>query len=544
MTAAVFKRSSLAVMMAVALAACGGGGGGSSSNNNGGGSGGETPVVSNCNNSTSTSAACDLRMYQIMVESFVNGDDSINYGVGYGPSQHKGDLRGIINSLDYIKKLGVNAIWLTPVFDSCKDKVSDKKLAATGYFACDFFNVDPNFGSNETLKELVDKAHEKGLYVFLDGVFGHVSSLGVTDDSPAGNKPPVRLSGSTTLDYADATNKAINTAFFKEVATHYVTEYGIDGWRLDQAYQVPTAVWTEIRTAVEAAAKARKDKGEKWGTLGYMVAEVWQDQSSIANTAYGKSSAPALLSAFNFPLRYGMVQALGVEESGSAGNASKLYADWNDGAVYPDFAMPNLMLGNHDLVRFGDLLQRGKLAEPTDEAYWLRHKAAFSFMASRSGPITFYYGEEIGDEVPGFAAKVSDSTCASQGLCDDHVARSDAKIEGVTGFVANAAQADLRDNYLTKLLAVRAAHPALYAGARTLLNKDSTQYVELKTAGTEKVLYLLNTGTSAITITVATSKLGTVTELEDLMDGSLLTPSGSSLAIPMPALTGRILLVK
>ena len=50
----------------------------------------------------------DLRIYQVMVESFQNGDDTINYNVGYGPSDHKGDLQGIINAIPYIKSLGMN----------------------------------------------------------------------------------------------------------------------------------------------------------------------------------------------------------------------------------------------------------------------------------------------------------------------------------------------------------------------------------------------------------------------------------------------------
>ena len=68
----------------------------------------------------SDNQACDLRIYQVMVESFVNGDDSINYDEGYGTSHHKGDLQGVIDSLDYIKNLNMNALWLTPVFDSCE----------------------------------------------------------------------------------------------------------------------------------------------------------------------------------------------------------------------------------------------------------------------------------------------------------------------------------------------------------------------------------------------------------------------------------------
>lgn len=84
---------------------------------------------------------------------------------------------------------------------------------------------------------------------------------------------------------------------------------------------------------------------------------------------------------------------------------------------------------NHDVVRFGDLLQRGQLAEPNESNYWDRHKAAYAFMAASTGPLTFFYGEEIGDEVPNFAAKVT-SNCAIQGLCDDHVSRSPGKVEG------------------------------------------------------------------------------------------------------------------
>ena len=93
--------------------------------------------------------------------------------------------------------------------------------------------------------------------------------------------------------------------------------------------------------------------------------------------------------------------------------------------------MPNLMLTSHDLVRFGDLLQRGGMAEPTHHAYWERHKAAFSFLAAYSGPITLYYGDEIGQELPGFSSKVSNTTCALAGHCDDHVSRTSARIAGV-----------------------------------------------------------------------------------------------------------------
>lgn len=77
-----------------------------------------------------------LRIYQIMVESFVDGDSSIGHGTGYGPSHHNGDLQGIIDSLDYIQSLGMNAIWMTPIFESAPIEGQDywaDKLDATGY---------------------------------------------------------------------------------------------------------------------------------------------------------------------------------------------------------------------------------------------------------------------------------------------------------------------------------------------------------------------------------------------------------------------------
>ena len=469
-----FVRKPLPFLLAMALTtACGGGGGDS---------GGDTPVTPTTHLAKVDAAqgsadsrlacykgngagdvACGLRMYQVMVEAFANGDDSINYGVGYGPSDHKGDLQGIINSLDYIKSTGVNALWLTPVFNSCGDSVTDKRLAATGYYACDYFNVDPFFGSNAKLKELVDAAHAKGLYVFLDGVFGHAIT-NVLPVAPISGVSPTMKAATTgyTVDYTQANS----LTFFTEVATHYIKNYGIDGWRLDQSYQVPVEAWNTIRTAVENAAAARASAGETWGTLGYMVGEDWNSQDNIAITTYGTVSVPGLKSAFDFPLHYGLVQAVGAESNGTTGDAKSLFASWNDGSVYPAFAMPNLFLGNHDLPRFGDLLQRSSLGDVDDDAYWLRHKAAFSFMAAMSGPMTIYYGEEIGDQLDNYAAQIT-TNCSNTGVCDDHVSRTTGKIDGVTsGFTPSARQADLK-NYLASLAVLRDTHPALTNGVRT-----------------------------------------------------------------------------
>ncbi|MCR9365935.1 alpha-amylase family glycosyl hydrolase [Vibrio antiquarius] len=524
-------RSLLALSVIGALSACNSSGGGDTNSS--------TPLPD-------TSYACQanvmaqsnqLRTYQIMVESFVDGDASSGHGTGYGTSHHNGDLQGVIDSLDYIQDLGMNAIWLTPVFESeaiaGQDHWADR-LDATGYFATDYFKIDPKFGDLATAKTLVEEAHKRGLYVFFDGVFGHHKD-GLIKPSPSGLLP---TGSSNPVDYPASLD------FYKEVATYWIKELKIDGWRLDQAYQVPTDAWTQLRKAVDEASQGvtyTNSKGEQVNPLGYMVAEIWKGESEIANEAYGSNSDPALCSAFDFPMRYRIVETLAVNESGVGGRG----VDWLDNGYsthnqYPTHAQPNLMIGNHDLVRFGDLLQRGNLADVNDAEYWLRHKAAFAFQAAYTGPITLYYGDEIGDQVDGFAAKEDNNTCAIQGLCDDHVARSSAKIEGVTATL-DANQADLKA-YVTSLMTMRDAHPALYQGSRTNLVASNGSYVDLKQSGTDKVLFALNTLESSKSVTLAQENVGTG-ELVDLLTNEKITPSNGQYQIPMSPLQGRFFAV-
>lgn len=482
--------------------------------------------------------ACDLRTYQIMVEAFVDGDTGADYNVGYGTSAHKGDLQGIINSLDYIKSLGVNAIWLTPIFKSIpfsSQDIAQNRLDATGYFTSDYFSVDPKFGTLAQAQALVDEAHKRGLYVFFDGVFGHHKGNVVA--TPGGLKP---AGGNNPVDYSQPTT--LN--FYKEVASYWIKTLKIDGWRLDQAYQVPTSAWSALRDEVAQASATvsyTNSQGANVNPLGYMVAEIWDNETKIAATGYGGNTTPVLNSAFDFPTRYKLVQTLASEESGSANRTgSNLNAAFAGYSTYPDHAMPNLMLGNHDLVRFGDLIQRAGLGNPDGADYWLRHKAALSFMAAHSGPITLYYGDEIGQEVPNYAAKVT-AGCADLGLCDDHVSRSQALIEGVAGAVLNASQSELK-NHVVKLMQIRAANPALSIGSRTHLFSNDSLYVDRKDAGNNRVLYLLNTKSTSATVNLTASMLGNPADLQDLLSADKISVNtAGQYVVMLPGLTGRLL---
>ena len=521
------KSSCLALAIAASLSACG---------NTSTDPLASTPAYA-CD-ATVAAKADDLRIYQIMVESFVNGDDSIGHGTGYGTSHHKGDLQGIIDSLDYIESLGMNAIWLTPIFHSVpvdgQDHWADR-LDATGYFTSNYFEIDPRFGDLEKARELVDKAHEKGLYVFFDGVFGH--HKGNVVPSPEGRLPE---GGNNPVSYPES------LAFYQEVATYWIKELKIDGWRLDQAYQVPTDAWKEIRQSVDEASKSvtyTNAEGETVHPLGYMVAEIWNNQNYINETGYGKQGDPALCSAFDFPMRYRVVETFAVNENSVGGKGGEWLAEGMDlHKLYPEHAQPNLMLGNHDLVRLGDLLQRGNIASPEDPEYWSRHKAAMSFLAAYSGPITMYYGEEIGDELDGFAAKNSDENCAVLGLCDDHVARTSATVSQVTG-VLDINQAELHD-YVAKLMELRAKHPALSSGKRTNVMATDAIYIDHKQAADEALLYMVSTSSRSDIIPLDGTDIGSEGVLVDLISGDRFKMQDGRYYIPMTAFEARFLLIE
>ena len=176
------KKSVWVVLTAAALTACGGGGGGSSS-------GSDTPApeptpapVAEVTQATTVSQyaakyddqinqftcfkgenkeKCGLILYQVMVEAAPNGGDAAGKGTGWGPSEHKGTLKGIENSLDFIKGSGANALWITPVFTTSKG-FGDEKTNATGYFASEYWDnvndeasIDPDFGGLSSFNSLV-----------------------------------------------------------------------------------------------------------------------------------------------------------------------------------------------------------------------------------------------------------------------------------------------------------------------------------------------------------------------------------------------------
>ena len=549
----------ITALASLSLSACGGGGG------SGGNPEPPEPEVVNyditdlnkgfysnklyCNQSSSDEKAgtlCGLRIYQIMVEAFNNGDDSINYDVGYGTSDHKGDIQGVIDQLDYIKGLGVNAIWLTPVFQSALLTDHTVPLDATGYFAQEYFKVDPHFGSEDTLKKLIDEAHSRGMYVFLDGVYGHFKDniQRISENGSVLNQTETCQGSTETYEAGDGTLCAAydfpgstgTEDFFRDVATYYIKEYKIDGWRLDQAYQVPVGTWEDFRTAVENAASGvnyRLDN-KTVNPPAYMVGEIWHSNALMTEKGYGTESHPGLKSLFNFNVRYTITQALAVEESGygnHTGTVIRTQLKDNENA-FPSFAMPNIFLGNHDLVRFGDLIQRAKkLNAINSELYWNRYLLAHMVTAVMSGPMTVFYGDEWGQEVPNFDIKRE-----QMGYYDDHVARVNGKFSGFTENESNLLK------LFRRLMNLRSNLKSLYMGGMTDIKTDDVLFSIKKDFDDESVFFFMNVREDKTAeVNLDTSVPGDGNALYDLMTCEEVQAEGNVFKVNLPAVTGKLL---
>ncbi|MHC1748601.1 MAG: alpha-amylase family glycosyl hydrolase [Cellulosilyticaceae bacterium] len=129
-----------------------------------------------------------VSIYQFLTDRFADGNASNNEGKygGYNlykvDERHGGDFQGVKNNLDYIKSLGYNAIWISPIFQN-------RDNSYHGYGQIDFTLLDERFGTLEDFRDMVDTAHSKGMYVIVDIVVNHLSDLYSFEGYPNGGAP-------------------------------------------------------------------------------------------------------------------------------------------------------------------------------------------------------------------------------------------------------------------------------------------------------------------------------------------------------------------
>ncbi|MBR2047088.1 MAG: alpha-glycosidase [Oscillospiraceae bacterium] len=219
-------------------------------------------------------------LYQIFPSRFATDravSDKVWYQAPIGAGTDLGgNLRGIIEKLDYIHDLGADVVYMTPVFAS---RSSHK------YDTLDYYTIDPSFGTTEDLIELVDKAHSMGMRVILDAVFNHTApEFFAFDDlkksrenSPYRNwyyveEFPIRVfpkpnykcfgyfGGMPKLNLLDQECGR----YFTDVALYWLEKTGIDGWRLDVGDEVSHAFWRGFRREIKARFPEALIVGEIW----------------------------------------------------------------------------------------------------------------------------------------------------------------------------------------------------------------------------------------------------------------------------------------
>lgn len=244
--------------------------------------------------------------YQIFVERFLMGDEGkdksyINLQWGQLPTPKSfsgGDLEGIIQKLDYLKELGISAIYLTPIFKS----VSNHKYDISDYYA-----IDEHFGDREVFKRLVDGAHARGMRIVLDAVFNHCSKdiAQFQDVIKNGKNSPYFDWFIIHGDRADCKNVNYecfascaympkwNTSnrqlqkYLTDIATYWIKEYNIDGWRLDVSDEISHDFWRDLRKAVKAVKPDCVLIGENWHDANsYLHGDQYD---SIMNYAFTKA---------------------------------------------------------------------------------------------------------------------------------------------------------------------------------------------------------------------------------------------------------------
>ncbi len=335
--------------------------------------------------------------YQIFPERFYNGDKSNDpegtrawkYEHIYAPwgwsAFYGGDINGILKKLSYLKELGVNALYLNPIFTS----PSNHK-----YNTVDYFHVDPHFGGDSVFLSLLNTAHKNGIKVVLDGVFNHTSDQhpffkDVRErgpESPYYNYyivkkwpfPSVFDENNKPSDYYECwwgfgslpklnynNNKVVS---YTLGIAKYWENSGIDGFRLDVPNEVPHFFWRIFR-----------DTMKHYNRDFYIVGEIW-------GNPYSWLSGDEFDGTMNYPLRGSIISLLtGTQDAeGFIKSVKGLYENMPRPARR---AMLNI-LSTHDTRRIRTVL-RGN----TEKV-----KLAYLLSFTMPGVPCIYYGDEIGVE--------------------------------------------------------------------------------------------------------------------------------------------------
>lgn len=456
----------------------------------------------------------DQIIYQIITDRFFDGDtvnNTANPDGNYSPADaagiHGGDFKGITKKLDYLKNLGVTAIWISPV-------VRNVNGAYHGYHALDFYQIDPHWGTLSDLQELISEAHRRGIYVIFDIVVNHCGDLiGSFDPGyPAYKAPP----DGYTLSYWNASRQypppfSNLTLYHNHGAIQNYTDpeqilgelFGLDDLRTELPYvrenmisiyttlvaltdcdgmRIDTAKHVEIEFWQTFCPALRNFLSPLGKTNFFMFGEVWDGDYKCGYytgrvAVGGDTTKPfALNSVLDYPL-YFITNNVFAKANAPT---SELDSHYSNITIYYDPEAWNRLvtfLDNHDNPRFlSTSLANNDLA---------RLKLALVFQLTSLGIPCIYYGTEQAFNGGGWDYSREDMF--------------DGEFEYGPSEGDNFNQTHELFLFIQKLANLRRLMPALRRGSQTTLENNSRGpgiYAYSRRYENEEVIVILNTSNS------------------------------------------------
>ena len=496
----------------------------------------------------------DLIMYMAFIDRMIDGDSSSNpqpdSKVEPPAQYYGGDLIGLRQMIEegYFEKLGVNTLWLTPVNQNPLIPYQEFKAPHRwytgyhGYWPTSSTEVEKRFGGEKALVDLASAAKKKGLHLLLDLVLAHVH-----EEHPAYRQHPDWFGSLTLPDGTKNLRKWDNetqfTTWFEpflprfnydnpeacsyliENAAEWVKRFDLDGFRLDAVKHIPPKFWTSFRQGLRA--RLPQASTESF----YLVGETFMDRKGI-NSFIGPNR---LDGQFEFPLYDSILATFGMgTEDFSSLEASALASD----RVFGPESTMSPLLGNHDKSRFlayadGDLPD---LKEPDEfvvgwnkppkvdhPSSYAKLRLAFTFVLTCPGVPMIYYGDEVGMT----GAQDPDNRRMFPDL--KKLSPEERKVQ----------------EHVTKLNAIRAAHPAIRYGSRRCLLADKDTYAVLRAYLGDRVLILYNRSDKPKEFNLSADPELSNGQLSDQL-GTLekVEVKNGKLSLSLPALTSTILIPK
>lgn len=471
-------------------------------------------------------------MYLLFPDRFANGNqsndsqpnltDKLNRDDSFG--RHGGDIKGIMDHLDYLKDLGITAVWTTPLLEDNQPSGSYHHYAVT-----DFYKIDGRFGTNEEYKNMVETLHDNGIKVIMDVIPNHCGSahpwmhdlpfndwvhggtnyaqtnyrINTTNDPYVSQlDADLNFNGWFVREMPDLNqNNPFMLTYLKQFAIWWLEYTQLDGIRVDTyVYNDPIKIaeWTK---AILAEYPYLNIVGECWQ---HSAAEIAYWQSGTLNYNGYDSGLPSVM---DFYLHDAVSVAFNENEQGWDRGVAQLWKTLSQDYLYANPFNLVTFLENHDTQRFST--QVGNNVS--------KYKLAMTFLLTTRGIPQLYYGSEIlmggdkakgdGDirrEMPGGWANADRSAFTANG-------RTDTENEVF--------------NYIQKLIKWRNNHPVIHTGKLLHFIPQNNVYTYFRMNNENTVMVILNNNPESQSIDPAHFKqvLASYSKGEDILSGQTIS---------------------